>query len=161
VLIAGDGPLRQKLEHRVTAPVFEGRVRVIGEIDDARHFYGQCDIFVVPSVRSEGLPTTILEAMASSCAVVATDIGGAGEAIESGRSGIIVPPADPIALADAIQQIIQDAAFRKQIQQNAAKHVLKEFDKEKMIDRICQVLSNAIAANTRTGAKGRDLQCRQ
>lgn len=83
-------------------------VEFSGQVDSAAEFYRSIDLFVIPSIEAEGLPTTILEAMASGLPIVATDVGGAVEAARDGIEGVIVPPRDPVALADAIASITTD-----------------------------------------------------
>ena len=78
-----------------------------------RH-YRSCQVLVVPS-RSEPQATVILEGMAASCAIVASDVGGNPMMIESGRSGLLVPPADPRALASSIDRLLRDPELRRQL----------------------------------------------
>lgn len=144
VLIAGDGTLRDMIECRVAQPPFQGLVSALGVIENARDFYKRCDIFAVPSVDSEGLPTTILEAMASGCAVVATDVGGAAEVIETTVDGIIVPPNEPEKFATALECLLTDETYRHRIQSNAAKRAALEFDVEGMIDRVVEVFTKVL-----------------
>lgn len=139
VRIAGEGPLRAELEQRVARPEFAGRVRFLGPVAEVREFYRQVDVFVVPSIHSEGLPTTILEAMASGCTVVATDVGGACEAIRDNVDGLLVPPGEPTPLADALETIIGNAGLRATLSGSAVDRVTDEFDVESMLDRIVGV----------------------
>jgi len=88
--------------------VFAGGVR------DLRQYLAQADIFVLPS-RSEGFSNAIVEAMAASLPVVATDVGGNREAVRDGFSGLLVPSDDPAALASAIHQLLADPAMAKRM----------------------------------------------
>lgn len=104
-IIVGDGPLRQALEERALAVGLRDRVRFLGHREDIERVYAALDVFVLSSA-SEGLSNTILEAMASGLAVVATQVGGADELIEDGTSGILVPPESPDSLASALNRIV-------------------------------------------------------
>ena len=83
------------------------QVHFCGAVSALREHLAESDIFVLPS-RSEGFSNAIIEAMAASLPVVATNVGGNAEAIENGVSGYIVPSEDPDALAEAILRLVQD-----------------------------------------------------
>src|SRR5439155_22355430 len=97
---AGDGPLRAALEQRAIALGIHDRVLFLGERKDIPALLARCDVFVLPSL-NEGLPLTVLEAMAAERPVVATNVGGLPELVADGVRGILVPPAGPRALAGA------------------------------------------------------------
>jgi glycosyltransferase involved in cell wall biosynthesis len=81
-----------------------------GGVADLRQYLSQADIFVLPS-RSEGFSNAIVEAMAASLPVVATNVGGNGEAVQDGISGLLVPSDDPAALSSAINRLLADPAM--------------------------------------------------
>ena len=83
------------------------RFQFVGGISNIPKYLAAADIFVLPS-RSEGFSNAIIEAMAASLPVVATDVGGNAEAVKDGISGYIVPPEDPSALADALKRLLLD-----------------------------------------------------
>lgn len=115
VRIVGRGTLRPDLEKMTEDLKLREHVRFEGTVDDMPGFYGGIDIFVVPSVAAEGLPTTILEAMASNCAVIASDVGGAAEAICHNESGIVIPPGEEKILADALTELVEDDSLRRRL----------------------------------------------
>ena len=92
---------------------------------------------MVPSIDSEGLPTTILEAMAAGRVVVATDVGGATEAIRDGVDGMIVQPRDAAALASALEILGMERSFCNGLTKSARRRVLKHFSMSVMLDRVC------------------------
>lgn len=106
-VIAGEGPERAALEARAEALGVASRVRLLGARDDVPELLAACDLFVLPSL-VEGLPLSVLEAMAAAKPVVATRIGGTDEAVADGRTGILVPPGDAGALAAAIRTFLAD-----------------------------------------------------
>ena len=101
LVIAGDGPERARLEARAVARGVD--LRLLGYRPDVEQVLAALDVFVLSST-SEGLSTTILEAMAAGRPVVATRVGGAEEMIADGVTGVLVPPSDPSALAGALRR---------------------------------------------------------
>ncbi|GEM_PF-742980 len=100
--------------------------KVIHFVEDARPLMKACDIVVCPS-RFEGLPRSLMEAMGLGCAVVGTAVDGIAEIIESEKSGLLVPPRDPQALASAIQRLAGDPALRARLGEAAAKRVRSDY----------------------------------
>ncbi len=107
LLLVGEGPLRANLEARLGALGLAGRARLLGARGDVADLLTVADLFVLPSLR-EGLPITVIEAMRSGRAVIATDVGGNGEAVENGVTGFLVPPGHPAALATAMGKLLDD-----------------------------------------------------
>lgn len=103
-LIAGDGPLRRELSALADSLGLSEQVRFLGERKDIESVLAALDLFVLSSV-SEGLSNTTLEAMGSGVAVVSTRVGGADELVHHERTGLLVPPGEPAALADAVERI--------------------------------------------------------
>jgi glycosyltransferase involved in cell wall biosynthesis len=111
----------------------EGVVECLGHRPDVLSLYAQAHIVTLPSYYGEGLPKSLIEAAACGRAVVTTDMPGCRDAIEPDVSGILVPPRDVVALADAIQSLIEDPVRRKRM--GAAGRLLaeREFGIEKVI----------------------------
>jgi glycosyltransferase involved in cell wall biosynthesis len=111
------------------------RFRFVGDVRNLKQHLCASDIFVLPS-RSEGFSNAIIEAMAASLPVVATDVGGNAEAVKDGVSGIIVPPEDPEALAAAITRLLSNPTQASA--RGAAGEVLvaENFTTEAMMSRI-------------------------
>jgi len=122
-----------KLESLVNDLGLAGRFQFVGAVSDLRKHLAAADIFVLPS-RSEGFSNAIIEAMAAGLAVIATDVGGNAEAVEDGVSGVIVPPEDPDALAEAIAELLADPV-RTRIMGSAGKAIAaKRFSVHAMMD---------------------------
>ncbi len=133
LVIDGDGPLRQALEQRAKWLNISDNVDFCGFSPSMPEFYRHLDVFVVSSVDSEGLPTTLLEAMASGCAIVSTDIGGSGEVVRSGREGLLVAPRSPQAIADGIVTFMKDEPFRRNCVASARKRIIERFTMKQMV----------------------------
>ena len=103
--VAGEGPERERLVERASSLGVAERVRWLGHRDDVPSLLAAADLFVLPSL-NEGLPLAAMEAMFASVPVVATDAGGTGELVRDGVTGLLVPPADPRALADAVRTLV-------------------------------------------------------
>jgi len=108
LLIAGDGPERQSLRSQRDRLELEGRVNLLGAADEDKiaSLYSGA-LFVVCPSRWEGLPLVCLEAMASTRAVVATKVDGIPDAVIDGETGLLVPPDDAVALADAMAALLE------------------------------------------------------
>jgi rhamnosyl/mannosyltransferase len=108
-------------------------VRFLGTLPQPRlrEAYSACDLFVLPSrTRSEAFGIVLLEAMARSKPVVATQVGGIPYVVREGETGILVPPFDPIPLAEAICQLLGDPELRHRMGQAGREHVLTNFTRE-------------------------------
>jgi glycosyltransferase involved in cell wall biosynthesis len=112
--IAGDGPLRAELEQLATRLSIGNRCLFLGNVNDVREFYADCDVVVLSS-RNEGTPIALLEAMGARNAIVATRVGGVADMVEHDRSALLVPPNDATALARAIMALVHDARGRERL----------------------------------------------
>lgn len=112
--------------------------RFVGGVTDLRQHLSAADIFVLPS-RSEGFSNAIVEAMAMSLPVVATNVGGNAEAVEDGVSGFVVPSDDHAALSAAIIKLLADPYRAKAMGQAGKALVLSKFTTERMMQRTVAV----------------------
>lgn len=110
----------------------EDRVRFIGHRDDVANVYACADILLAPS-RREALSLTLLEAAAFGKPIVATDVGGIGEAVSNGETGLLVPPENPAALAEAIKTLLDDASLYERMKKAARRRYEQLFSLEKMV----------------------------
>ncbi len=118
------------------------RIIWAGQHDNVRPVLEALDVCVLPSLE-ETLPLTVLEAMASGLPVVATAVGGTPECIVDGQTGVLVPPADPPALARAIIPLLQEADRRRQLGAAARCHVEEHFSIASQLPRIEEALARA------------------
>jgi len=141
-VVVGDGSLRRELEQQVRAANLENCFQFAGFQENTRDYLTSFDIFVLPSL-SEGLSSSILSAMASSLPVVATRVGGIPELVHQGDNGLLVPPADPPALAQALQCLAENPAERLRMGQRGRARMESEFTLERKIEeteRLCYSL---------------------
>ena len=128
-LIVGDGPDRSEVEDEIQRLGLEGRVQLAGERSDVPELLAASDVFVLSS-RSEGLPVSVLEAMAAELPVVASGVGGLAELVVDGETGILVRPSDPSALAAALSSLIADPAERRRLGAAGRARAEERFDLE-------------------------------
>jgi glycosyltransferase involved in cell wall biosynthesis len=135
-LIAGDGPLRERLTDRARAYdlLGTGRARFLGHRDDVPALLAASDLLVLPS-RYEGMPNVVLEAMRSRKPVVATAAPGTTELVIDGQTGRLVPIGDARALAAALRDAIRDPGARRRWGEAGRARVEAEFGAERMVER--------------------------
>ena len=131
-LIAGEGALRTALEARIVSLGLGDRVRLLGHCPNIEVVLAALDIFVLSS-QSEGLPMAVLEAMASGLPVISTRVGGVDEIIEDGRTGLLVSPKSPDALANAIGLLAIDRGRRERMGAAGLEQATRRFSLEAMV----------------------------
>jgi glycosyltransferase involved in cell wall biosynthesis len=106
----------------------EGILEYLGETRDVRPFLSACNVFVLPTYYREGIPRSILEAMATGRAIITTDTSGCRETVVDGENGFLVPPRDHIKLAEAMERFISDPALAKTMGQRSHQLARERFD---------------------------------
>jgi glycosyltransferase involved in cell wall biosynthesis len=139
--LAGDGPSRRQLSTLANGLGLADRVHFLGYLseDEVITELQGSDLFILPSF-VEGIPVAAMEAMAVGVPVVATNIAGTSELIEHGKTGLLIHPSDPQALADAVVWMIEHYAFRAHAAELARKKVLDEFDINKEAEKLNRYL---------------------
>jgi glycosyltransferase involved in cell wall biosynthesis len=117
------------LKNLVVELGIDEEVKFLGVRRDIARLMKITRIFVLPS-RWEGLPLTILEAMSNRMSIIATEVGGIPEVIENGKEGILIPPEDPEALAQAVIKLLEDRKLRIELGLNAYKKVKEKYSIE-------------------------------
>lgn len=141
-VVVGEGSLRHELEQQVRTANLESCFRFAGFQKNTGDYLATFDIFVLPSL-SEGLSSSILSAMASSLPVVATQVGGIPELVRHGDNGLLVPAADPPALAQALQCLAENPSERFRMGQRGRARMESEFTLERKVaetERLCYSL---------------------
>jgi len=124
--IVGDGQLRSELESLAKNKRVSHQMRFVGRIDDVGAYLKEMDVGVICS-DSEGLSNALIEYMASGVAVIATEVGGNTELIDSEVSGLLIPPDDIQALADAMQRMIDEPQMRASMRACAREHIEQHY----------------------------------
>lgn len=160
-LLGGEGLLKQQLSQKAAALGISDRVSFPGDIqwDRVPELLASADIFVLPSQRdeygnSDALPTVLLEAMSSGVAVVASDIGAISLVLEDGKTGLIVPPGEPTALAQAILTLATDSDRRASMGEAARQAVIERFNWDRVAREIAGLLELVISNQPRTSRLG-------
>ena len=125
--IIGDGPDRSLIEEAIRATGLGDRVELLGERADVPAQLAASDVFVLSSL-SEGMPISVLEAMAAGLPVVASAVGGVPELVVEGETGLLVPPGDPDALGAALQRVLADGELRRSLGAAARRRAEERFD---------------------------------
>lgn len=144
LLLAGDGPEKEKLEALVERMEMEKFVHFTGFTQDVRPLYKVMDLFALSS-NEEGMPNSILEAMAMEVPVVATRTGGIPEMIEPGKEGMLVPKGSADEMVKSMVKLLQDSNLQKDMGKRGRERVLKDFSfdarvkcLEKTYEELCQ-----------------------
>lgn len=140
----GDGPLRHETEDRARSLGIDDSFILAGVRRDIPRVLRAFDVFALSSLW-EGLPRTVTEAMASEVPVVATQVDGLTDAVTPGENGLLVPPADPGALAESIDAVLASPALAHKLRAGGRKRAL-EFDRREMLRRIAAVYRESVAA---------------
>jgi L-malate glycosyltransferase len=128
LVLAGDGPLRRELEEIASTLKISGQTQFLGTQGEAEiaKLLRECELLVLPS-REESFGIVLLEAMACKKPVVATAVGGIPEIVEHQKTGILVDPENPEALAAGIRRVLSDGDLRNRIAENGYSRVMERF----------------------------------
>jgi glycosyltransferase involved in cell wall biosynthesis len=132
VVLLGRGETREPLLTLAASLGVADRLHLAGFREDAAACLGVMDAFAMPSL-SEGMPLSLLEAMAAALPIVATRVGGVPEAVEDGRTGLLIPPGDPPALGGALARIAEAPAWATDLGRAAQHHVREHFSLDAMV----------------------------
>jgi glycosyltransferase involved in cell wall biosynthesis len=143
--LVGDGPQRVLLEELAQEKGIANRIIFTGWLDrkDLYRYYCESNMFVFPS-RHEGMPNSVLEAMASGLPVIASKIAGNEELILPGISGMLVPPGDHNQLASALRNLIADSTLRLQMGAEARKRVVSRFTWEETAQQYLSLMEEIL-----------------
>ncbi len=147
LVLAGDGPLAGTLRERAERPDLAGRVHFLGYREDVPRLLRSVDVFCLPS-RLEGLGTAVLDAMAAGTPVVAAAGGGIPEMVEDGRSGLLVPPGRPEALAEALGRVLDDPGLAARLAAGGRERV-RAFTAERMVEATLEVYQSILPVRRR------------
>lgn len=138
-IIIGDGQLRLSLETQIRKNNLQNKVILAGRLPNAERYVPAFTVFALPS-RKEGFPWAILEAMRARVPVVATSVGAIPEIIESDNSGVMVPPNDTEAFANALMHLLRDPDLQQKFTVHAFEKLKREFTVQHMTEQYVQLL---------------------
>ncbi|HJT32845.1 MAG TPA: glycosyltransferase [Pirellulales bacterium] len=131
LLLVGEGPERPKIEREIAERHLGHSVRLLGLRQDVPALLAAADLFWLTSI-SEGIPLTIIEAMAAGVPVVATNVGGIGEVIDADRTGLLVGSGDDAALANSVCRLLESERLRGRLTETARGDALNRFSEARM-----------------------------
>jgi glycosyltransferase involved in cell wall biosynthesis len=143
-LIAGTGPLKDRLETIVNEKGLNSKVRFLGYRTDIPILLATFDVFVLSSMW-EGFPVSALEAMAAGKPVVSTNVGGVSEVVDHGINGLLVPPHQPRELANALIKLLKDPKRAKEMGERGRNKIEKEYSIELMAAKVEGLYSLALS----------------
>ena len=136
LVIVGDGEEREVLEKKRSDLDLGNHVILTGIRDDVERLLPVFDVYVQPTIGREGLPLTVVEAMAAKLPVVASDIGGTDEAVIHNETGILVPPGDKESLTRALSRILSDQEMGSKMSQEGWKLCKQKFSITHMVEAL-------------------------
>lgn len=140
--IAGDGPLKERLQGEIARRGLGDRVRILGYVDDVPHLLAESS-FVVHTADEEGSPNAILEAMAAARAVIATDVAGCRELVRDGESGFLVRRDDEADLIERIVTLVENQDLCGRMGAAGRRRVEADFTLERLIENTLNVYRRA------------------
>lgn len=143
LLLVGRGPEEPRLRELASALGISARVCFVGEQADVAPYLQQMELYVQPSLAA-GMPVSVLEAMATGLPVVATAVGGTPEVVVDGETGLLVPPGDPLALADKLEKLLEDRSIADAFGRAGRARVEAHFGEGLMLRRMEALLDRLI-----------------
>jgi glycosyltransferase involved in cell wall biosynthesis len=147
-VLAGADGTRGRFFQEAAARGLGDTYTAVGFVDDVRPYLARATLVVLPTLRREGMPTSLLEAMRAGVPVVASRVGGVGEIVEDGVTGLLVTPGDPVGLAGAIGRLLDDEAARSRLAAAAKAYVLAHHGLPAMVDGHRAVFHEALSLAT-------------
>jgi glycosyltransferase involved in cell wall biosynthesis len=145
LVLIGEGPERDSIREVVRRHGLEAHVRFLGLRKDVARLLSAADLFLLTSI-SEGIPLTVIEAMAAGLPVVSTGVGGLPEVVEEGRTGLLAPSGDHDALARTICRLAGDPALREQMGRLGRQRAEAHFSEPRMHTRYGQLYREMLAS---------------
>jgi glycosyltransferase involved in cell wall biosynthesis len=146
LLIVGDGPERMEIEREIKSQALDERVALLGQRNDVHCLLDAADAFLLTSL-SEGIPLTIIEAMAAGVPVVATSVGGVPELITDEVNGLLARAGDVDGLAAALLRISRDGLLRKRLASRASLDAEIHFSEDRMIMEYERIYQEMLAVD--------------
>jgi L-malate glycosyltransferase len=139
LILVGDGPERERLERAAAEFHLNAKVKFLGSRSDVRRLLSAADVAILTSL-SEGIPLSLIEAMAGGLPIVATSVGGVPEVVEHGETGLLVPSENPSALSEALRSLANDSELRTRLGDAGRRRAHEKFDEERMFAEYAELL---------------------
>jgi glycosyltransferase involved in cell wall biosynthesis len=145
LLMTGDGPLLPRICRILEKYKLTDKVVLLGRVpyDAIPTLMNKASVYVLPSL-NEGMPYVLLEAMACGKSVIGSDISGINDVITHGRNGLLVPPRNPVAFADAVSALLENESLRKEFGRNARQLMVEKYNWEAIAKQVEEVYAEAI-----------------
>jgi glycosyltransferase involved in cell wall biosynthesis len=128
-----------RVRELASSSTYSDRIHFTGIRKDAAAIAGACNVFVMPSIAREGLPRSVIEAMAQGIPAIVTDIGGMPELVINNESGLVIPPGNPQALANAISYVADNPDKRRHMGQHARNRISTVFNIKTTVEKTLQL----------------------
>lgn len=138
LLLVGEGPRRPEIEDHIASLQLQEHVTLLGERRDVGELLPMADALLLTSI-NEGIPLTVIEAMAAGLPVVATHVGGLPEIVDDGVTGFLAPAKDPVALADRIECLMESPELRQHFGERGQTEATRRFSIEAMHQGYCRL----------------------
>jgi glycosyltransferase involved in cell wall biosynthesis len=142
LVLAGEGPEREGIEMLIREHDLGRQVRLLGMRTDVPRLLAAADAFLLTSI-SEGIPLTVIEAMAAGLPVVATAVGGLAEVVEEGKTGLLAPAGDDAALARNLLRLAEDPGLRAEMGRRGRERAFARFSEDQMVERYRQLYNGS------------------
>ncbi|GJL65082.1 MAG: glycosyl transferase [Nitrospirales bacterium] len=150
-LIVGSGPLREELSKLAAGHSVASAVHFLGHMEDIPSCLAAMDAFVLPSL-NEGMGRALIEAMAAGLPVIASNVGGVPAIVQDGQTGLLVPPGNSDALAEALERYLQSPEWANMIGAAAQEYISTRFDVSSMVRGVESVYDEALIEHAKVGA---------
>ncbi len=154
LVLVGSGMDDPSLRRRALAHIPESRLHTPGFCADALPLTAAADIAVLPALRREGLPKTVIEAMSLGVVPVVTDTGGNAELVADGETGLVVPPGEPAVMADALRRLCDEPSLRQRYGRAARERIDREFNIETTVRETLDAFHSLVTTGSPRAAAG-------
>lgn len=144
LLLVGADPASKKIQSLIELSNKKSRVHALGYREDAPEIAASCDVTLLPTTKREGLCRAVLEANSYGVSSIVSDTGGNAELIKNGVTGIVVPPSEPQALADAILALYNNRSLCKQYGEQAKLRAISKFNVQQGVDATINIYQNLL-----------------
>lgn len=154
LLLVGEGPEREAIRAQVASLGLDDHVRLLGLRKDVPRLLAAADLFLLTSV-SEGIPLTLIEAMAVGLPVVSTRVGGTGEVVIDGETGYLAPAGEDSVLAEAVERLGTQPALRREMGERGRERARGLFSEQRMADQYLELYREMLHGHRATPTAGR------